>query len=231
MESNKRCIINVGVDGWYKRGSDRLNVSLKQFCPDVGKMIYSGFLPPEARPHTVSNYGFKVYAFIEAYKAGYRQILWCDSSIYAIKDCSEIFDVIDRDGYYFINNGYKLSQTATDKLLSVVPITRDEVDNVPELTTCVFGFDFSKQNIIYLFEKWHEMERHGLFNGSRTHNPEDSQDPRFLFCRHDQSALTLAAFMEDIPHNAEYSDHVQYKMNGSVENIINGKVCLINHGM
>ena len=230
MGSNK-CIINVGVDGWYKRGSERLEKSLKEYCPSIPRMIWSGFLPSTARPHSISNYGFKVHAFMQAFRQGHRQILWCDSSIYAIKNLDTIFEKIDKDGYYFVNNGYKLSQTATDKLLTKCDVLRDDADLMPEITTCVFGFDLDNIDIMKVFENWVTMEQHNLFNGSRQHSIEDSKDPRFLFCRHDQSSLSLAAGMDDIKPNAEYGQDVQYKMSGNVENILNNNVCLVNNGM
>ena len=193
---------------------------------------WQDILPPHARSHADSNYGFKTYAFREAFNQGYENVLWCDSSIYAIGDIAPVFNKLNEFGYYFIDNGFTLAETATDRLLDFENMNRIEAESAPEITTCVFGIT---EEVLPVYLQWLIYEQNNLFNGNRQHDPRDSAHPRFRFCRHDQSALSLAAHKFKFKPNGRYGEFVSYKHmgNGSKEEIQNilKSVCLLNCGM
>jgi hypothetical protein len=72
----KPIIISCGVGSWYKAGVDRLHTTLlyNGFAGDL--LLYKNAYPPNCPSHEESPYSFKIYAFREAIKLGYRQILW-----------------------------------------------------------------------------------------------------------------------------------------------------------
>lgn len=232
MASNKNCIINVGIGGWYPSGTQRLIDTTEAYRNGIDILTWQDILPPGARLHEQSNYGFKTYAFREAFNQGYENVLWCDSSIYAIKDIAPVFDKLNEYGYYFIDNGFSLAETGTDKLLDFENIGRIEADAIPEITTCLFGIT---EEILQVYLQWLIYEQNNLFNGSRQHDPKDSAHPRFRFCRHDQSALSLAAYKFKVKPNGRYGELLSYKHmgNGSKQEVQNipESVCFLNCGM
>lgn len=227
-----RVIVNVGVGFWYAKGSMRLNDSLINVGYKGKRQIYSGFYPNQCPKHEANNYGFKAYGVRDAVEAGGTSILWCDSSIYAVKSPEPIFDIIDSQGYYFIDNGNNCAQTATDKCLTNFGITRDEAEKIPESTTCVFGFSMLHEKGKAFYEKFIYHESIGSFNGGRTHRDEDSTDKRFWFSRHDQTVASLIAGTTSMNNLNKYGDHVMYYSDNSGRTInkITDSVCLINHG-
>jgi prepilin-type processing-associated H-X9-DG protein len=228
MESNS-CIVNVGIGGWYPHGTARLINSIREHSPNVNTMNWMEAMPEGSRPHSESNYGFKTKAFIEAHNKGFSNVLWCDSSLYAIKDISPVLEKLDKDGYYFIDNGYNLEETATDKLLNFAGLTREDAKQIPEITTCLFGFT---DKSVGVFLQWLIYEENNLFNGNRIHDVRDSSSPSFKHCRHDQSALSLAAYLLGFKPNAKYGELLSYKYSGSgVENKLAESVCFLNCGM
>lgn len=185
-----RCIVNVGIGHWYPKGTERLRKSLEgRYDGDI--LFFNDVLPPNARPHNVSNYGFKIHAIQSAIDNGFDTILWLDCSMYAVKDITPIFDKIKKNGYYFINNGFNAAQTLTDNALHNLEITRDEAEKIPEVASGLFGLDMKNKKAAEFYRQWKYHEAVGSFNGSRNHNPKDSTDPRFLFSRHEQSVASV----------------------------------------
>lgn len=222
-----RFIVNVGVGMWYPKGSMRLNSSLINIGYSGKRQIYAGYLPNDCPKHTDRNYGFKAFALKDAVEAGATSLLWCDSSIYVVKSPDPIFNIIERQGYYFIDNGNSCAQTATDKCLENFGISRDEAEKIPEITTCVFGFSMLHKQGKEFYEQFLYHESIGSFNGGRDHRDEDSTDPRFWFCRHDQTVASLIAGMTEMSNINKYSDHVVYAKD---VNTIPESVSLINDG-
>ena len=226
MKTNK-CIVNVGVGGWYPKGSERLRKSLSDVGEKSNTLIYVNRLPVGAVPHHENMYAFKAHAIQRAIGYGYRYILWLDSSIYVTGKLDPVWDIIARDGYYFVDNGFNLANTASNRLLNGFGITRDDAEGMPEITTCCFGFDAHSDNGTALANLFFSAAQKGLFNGNRVHDPADSEDSRFLFCRHDQSALSLIADLLNMPPNAKYGELLAYKKDGEE---LPGSVILVNWG-
>jgi hypothetical protein len=186
----KKCIVNVGIDHWYGKGTERLRESLKDnFDGDL--IFFNNQLPPGARTHKESNYGFKIHAIQHCIDLGYELIFWLDSSMYAVKPVDRIFEITKERGYYFINNGFNAAQTLTDNALKNLELTRDEAEKINEVASGFFGLNMRNKKARTFFEQWKYHESVGSFNGSRTHNPSDSTDPRFLFSRHEQSVASV----------------------------------------
>lgn len=231
MASSERCIVNVGVGGWYPKGSERLRSTLAEVGEDANQFIYIDRLPVGAVPHTENMYAFKAVALQRAANYGYTKLLWLDSSIYARKRLTDIWDKIDRDGYYFVDNGFNLAQTASNRLLNAFGISRDSAEQVPEITTCCFGLDIGTERGLAVLNQFVFAANQGLFNGNRVHDPADSEDPRFLFCRHDQSALSLIADLFHMKPNGRYGELLAYRHDVNGEMIpMPESVCLVNWG-
>lgn len=193
MESSiKHCIINCGVNGWYPKGTQRLERSL----------IYHGFngdiitwreYPPGSPTHEEYPYAMKIYAFDEAIRRGYTHILWLDCSVWAVRDPNPIFDVINQDGYYLWNSGYPVGETCNDNCLNWYGVSRDEAMAISDISTSMVGINITNPVGEGFYNLWKESMLAGCFRGSRHYNPSESSDPRFRFHRQDQSGASLAA--------------------------------------
>lgn len=213
LTNNKPCIINVSVDGWYKSGADRLERSLiyNGFAGDI--IFWKNEYPPNSPSHSDNPYAFKISAFREAFKRGYKIVMWLDSSFWAIKNPMAIFDIVNDKGIFAFRSGYNCSNTCSDALLNSVGITRDEAEKLPEIATGIVGINIDNPDGQKVFNTWAEYCDLGLFRNGRAHDLKDSSDPRFLFGRQDQSAFSIAVHKNEVKF--DYQDYVAYYNNGN----------------
>lgn len=190
MESSvKHCILNASNGyAWYPKGTQRLKRSL----------IYYGFngdiLAYETWPNMLFDinnpYNVKPSAFMEALDLGYTHILWLDCSVWAIRDPNPIFDEINEKGYYFWSSGYNCAQVCSDACLDYFKVKRNDAEKMPDCSTSMFGLNLNNPTAKEFLRLWLLAAQEGAFNGSRLHDNQ-SQDPRFLFHRQDQSAASI----------------------------------------
>jgi len=213
LTGTKPCIINCGIGGWYAAGSERLEKSLV-FNGYAGDSIFwRDELPPNCPSHNDNPYAFKIYAFREAFRRGYKVVCWLDCSFWAIQNPMPIFDIINEHGVFAFRSGYNCAETCPDNLLSAVGISRDEAEQIPETATGIVGINIDNPNGKKVFQYWEEMCDAGLFKNSRGHNPNESADPRFKFGRQDQSAFSMALYKAGVEFN--YIDYVSYYNGGN----------------
>src|SRR4051812_45026039 len=102
----KAVIVNVGINGWYATGSERLERSLI-FNGFGGQILtFKNEYPPNSPRHEENPYAFKIFAIEEAINRGFDTMLLLDSSFWAIKDCTPIFDIIADRGIFGFRTGY-----------------------------------------------------------------------------------------------------------------------------
>lgn len=185
------CIINVATSGaWYERGSQRLAESLAPVNYMGEIKIWSGMYPEGCPPHSEIPYGFKPHAFKWAKEAGMKKVIWMDSSVWAQKDIQPIFDIIEKQGYMILRNGWTTGNWSTDEQLSAYNLTREEAFSVPHAMANVIGINFDSYIGNLIFEEYFNNQH--LFKGAwKNENGEVSADKRVLGSRHDQTILSL----------------------------------------
>lgn len=213
LTKTKPCIISCGVGGWYPSGVERLEKSLiyNGYAGDM--ILWKNEYPPDSPSHSENPYAFKIYAFREAFKRGYKIVLWLDSSFWCIKNPHNLFDIIVDNGNLAFRSGYNCANTCTDALLYDVGISRDIAETIPETATGMVGINIDNPDGKMVFDYWADFCDRGLFANSRTHNSLESLDPRFLFGRQDQSAYSMALHKANV--NFLYQDYVAYYNNGN----------------
>lgn len=217
---HKAVIISCGVNGWYGRGVSRLERSL-HFEGWAGDTIfYKDEYPQNCHSHNDVPYYFKIAAFEEALRRGYTHVLWADASFWAVKNPVRLFDLINDQGYYFFSSGYNLAQSVNDYALQVAGVSRDEAEGATEWASGLVGINYENPDGKRLYETWKEYMDLGLSRGVKHQNKDESQDPRFLAHRQDQSCLSLAAYKLGLT-NKLMLDAVAYKQtNYNPEEII-----------
>lgn len=205
----KSVIISCGIHGWYGQGVRRLEKSLNFEGWGGSVLTWKDEYPPNSHDHNEVPYYFKIAAFDEALRQGYRNIMWVDASFWAVKNPMPIFDLISTKGVYLFRSGYNLAQSVSDAVLNATGITRDEAENEPEYASGCVALNFDNPDGKHLYDRWKEYMDAGLSKGSRNHDGQSS-DKRFLFHRQDQSCLSLAAYKLGIKPIEMY-DAVAYK--------------------
>lgn len=199
---NKCAIISFCNNrGAYRAGMERLRQSL------IGKVDadFLGFDGEEsigAPKHEDNPYAFKIYAIEKAFEMGYRQILWLDSSVFAIKNLTPIFDEIEKNGFIFQEAGHYLGNWSSDKQLEYFGITRNEAMEMPMIGNAGFlGLNFTKRICCLFFDQWRYSMLDGMFKGNWTNeNNSESSDERVKGCRHDMVCSSA------IMHNLNIQD-------------------------
>jgi len=203
----KSAFVNAGFNAWYPKGSERLERS----------MIYHGCShdmiftrEPFEDMDTSKPYRIKYHAIKQAIEQGYTHLIWLDCSLWFTRSPNELMDRLNHDGGFFIHSGYNLAQTCNDNDLVFGKLNRDEAEKLPEMWTCIFGFNL-------LTDKgqkfWHYVEEAfnvGVFDTPRDH-ANGSADPRYLHARQDQTAVSLAYYLTGydcaIPPNGIVTDY------------------------
>lgn len=225
MHKDKPVIISCGFNGWYPNGVDRLKQSLQTHGWTGDTLFFKDYPPNCPYTHAESPYFFKIAAFQEAIRQGYRTILWLDASFYAIKKPDPIFEIIQDQGFYLFKTGYNLAQSVNDRALDMAYLTRNEAEQATEYASGCVGLNLEDPLAQRIFKDWSLLMRCGLNRGGRDHDG-GSTDPRFLHHRQDQSCLSLAMHRSNLStdsglHYISYQEQLQSK-----ENVI-----FIIHGM
>lgn len=209
--THKPCIISCGIGAGYAAGIDRLADNLRYHGWLGDTMFWKDY--PEGCPkhEGVGQYNFKVFAFNEAFRRGYKVVLWLDASFYPLKDPMPIFDYINESGLYFFKSGYPLSATAPDSLL--MGRNREDFVDVPEFATGAVGINIDNPKGASFFWSWERLMRSGYFGGNRVHDETDSKHPLFKFSRQDQSAASMVLHGMGITDAGHEKEWVSYYPN------------------
>lgn len=185
----KKCIINCASEQWYPKGQRRLLKSLVDNGFDGDVLHWTNEFPNEGYDKT-NLYNLKASALEEAINRGYTHILWADCSMWAVRNPQPIFDLIDEQGIYVETNGFNCAQECSDKSLEYFKVTRDEAENMPMCSSGLIGMNIEHIDGSLFAHEWINSCKEGAWAGSRLKDGQ-SEDPRFLHHRQDQSAASL----------------------------------------
>ena len=115
--------------------------------------------------HSEVPFAFKIHGIQRAKDAGYEQVLWLDSSVYAIANIDCTFDEIRKDGIIFQEAGHYLRTYTNDRTLQYFGIDFDKAAELPMIGNAGFlGFDFTNPIGVEFFERWKKSMEDGMFN-------------------------------------------------------------------
>ena len=215
---SQRCVTNVSVGSWYPRGQDRLRRSLSDVGFDGNLLLWSGEYPPGCPTHQEQPYAFKVAALEMAIHRGMGATLWCDGSVWFIRDPSPLFKQIEENGYWIMTLGWCTSEWCMDSALPLLGVKRDDYWSVPMISATMFGFDMQSDIARKVVGYMRARVRDGSLRGPWTNEQgQASLDKRVLGHRHDQTALSVIAHKLGL--NIEWHpNYLEYKWPDSVPN-------------
>lgn len=218
-----RSVVNVATDSWV-RGQARLIAK----CEELGEPLrrWTDCFPPGCPAHWTRGfckggtehdcrpYAFKAYALKEAASVGITSLLWCDASIVPLKSLAPIWERIERDGYWILQNGWTNDQwTAEDAYEDLFPgvaLERAVEMNrrIPHVVGTAFGLDVSGSRAGAFLGKYFKLASQtrafcGPWQNSNAPTYEGrNQDrragpcgpPTVLGHRHDQTAMSVIAY-------------------------------------
>lgn len=209
----------------YVKGLERLNESLRHNFTDGDFLGFIGEATVGAPLHTIVPYGFKIYCIKKAIDAGYQNVLWVDSSCFAIKNVQPCFDEIEKDGFLFQDSGHWLGNYSSDICLSHHGLTRDEAMEVRMIGNAGFlGLNFGNPKAVEFFERWELSMKAGAFGGKWDNKDKsNSEDERCFGSRHDMqnsSALVYLMGLTNLMKSGE--EWLQYS--GVFDPVLNEKI-------
>lgn len=230
--SAKKCIVSfANKNGNYIKGLVRLGESLRnnfngEFIGFINE--YSLGCPP----HSVMPYGFKIYAIQKAIDAGFDQVLWLDSSCYAIKKIQPIFDIIEQEGFIFQEAGHMLGTWTNDVTLKHFGISRDEAMKIRMIGNAGFlGLNMRNAQAKQFFIRWKQAYQEGVFSGSWSNNNNtESKDERCKGHRHDMSCSSALVHVMGLDHLIKSgNEYLQYA--GVFDETANDKIYIKAQGV
>lgn len=180
------------ASGRYVNNLKRLE-SIVEKDPSCDFLAWIDTPPPGSSPHSLIPYDFKPHAIWNAYRKGYRTIIWFDSVIVPNRPLTELFDMVKQNGYLILLNGWTSGEWCADRALEPLGITRDESFDIPHAMACVLGFDLSRPDILKVFEQWKQSAPAAFPGPWNNQNNVASSHPRVLGHRHDQTAISVFA--------------------------------------
>jgi len=188
-----RVIINIAT-GAYIRGQERLRTTLDEFN-DTQLLAWTDESQIGSPTQKLNPYAFKIYAFEHALKNGYKQILWVDASVYAVRNLKPIWDTIKNEGYIMQYAGHLVGRWANDKCLKYFGVSRDDAMKMLMYGNAGFlGLNFENEIAVEFFKRWKESMLAGMFIGNWNNvNNSESNDERCSGHRHDMTCGSIIA--------------------------------------
>lgn len=176
--------------------------------------------------HTDVPFAFKIHAVQKAKDAGYQQVLWLDSSCYAIANLKPVFDEIEKDGVIFQDAGHYLRTWCNDRTLEYFGITPDRAAELKMIGNAGFlGFDFTNRIGREFFYNWKQSMEDGQFN-----NSDQEPDGKFIQHRWDMSCSSAVMHNMGLSHLMKRGDEwLQYA--GQFDKTLNETILIKAQGL
>jgi hypothetical protein len=201
VEKSMKVVCNFASGAWYPKGQVRLCQTLK----DTG---YEGEFLVSQNPndipcptHQEVPYAFKTHILMKALNLGYDMAIYCDSSIYAVKPWNPIWELIEKNGYFFEECGHLAGTWTKDSVLKRMGVTRDQAMSIPMFSAGFTGLNFKNEKAVEFLRQWHGYACDGdSFKGQwNNKNMAMSRDPRCQGHRHDMSVASIIAWKMGMP--------------------------------
>lgn len=208
----RRAVVNVATGEHYLAGQKRL-VDALTWQPEPIPDFYGWDRMPRLWPrHSERPFAFKAFALRQAAEAGVDLLLWCDSCILPIRSLEPLWGRIERDGYWFANNGWdNYTWTADsaypDLFRNLYPELACAANRtIPHVVATAFGLNLrSEIGAAFLAEYYRLASQTNAFCGpSRNSNCPDMSLPNSDAApcgppdvrghRHDQTVASVLAW-------------------------------------
>jgi hypothetical protein len=204
----RRCVVSVGIGGWFPRGVDRLERSLQAVGWSGGFMGWRNEWPPGS-PRTEIHM-HKPWAMLAALEAGYTSVMWLDASCWAVAPIEPIFQIAEHTGHYLVYNGFKVGQWSSDRCLELFGISREQAWVIEDIASGFVCLDLTHQQSRAFLNDWARYTLHqggAAFVGADSNaDGAVSKDPGVEGHRHDQTVASLILHCMGIYDGVRFGD-------------------------
>lgn len=202
---SKNCIISVACRQPYTDYQKRLIETAEAL--EVPIIYWTDKYPKNARDHHDSLYGFKIYAFREAFEMGYENVLWLDSPAYLLSDPEAIFSQIEADGHYLVSMPVPLWKHLNKNICNVFKMPVAEVMNTGWELMCGSFIGLNKNNNV--LDDWEKYEKQRFFLSAYEDAKQDNWYEGFTGFKHDESFLSFIAYTKGLKVVRQPDGHFQ----------------------
>lgn len=194
--------LSVAFGPRYIEQQTRLHNSILNFYSSDHHIAWTDTLPPGAKPHKESLYGFKVDAVGYALKKGYQKIIWLDPACI----------LVDKIDYYFQLDTPVMAVKDDNLLSNYIGDKAMKYYGNPDITRwhlvggSIYVFDFTKEKTAQIFDDWANAEDDGIF-GSQ----QEQAIGKINRHRNDESCMAMALYIngcEPTPYDVARYDKV-----------------------
>lgn len=173
--------ISVAFGPRYIEQQKRLHESICKFYSPAHHLSWTDCMPPGAKSHAESLYGFKVHAVKYALDKGYKKIIWIDTACILQDKVDYWFTLIDKYGVVAAKDDNKLCNH-----IGVSALMKYSLISIPGHYHLVGGslyvFNFDNPLCCKIFEHWKWIESKGGFADEKKH-------------RHDESCMAMSLYL------------------------------------
>lgn len=189
-----RAIVNVAT-GRFVALQDRLRAAVERGDCGADLICWRDEYPPGSPTHEEAPFAFKAFAVQAAMNQGPQSVLWLDSAVMPVKPLAPLWDLIERQGYWFSSNPpyndpsgpkWNCGQWTCDSALGPLDAKREELFAIPHVIGGAFGLNFRHEIAWDFFREYLRLatERTAFQGPIANENGEASADPRVLGHRH-----------------------------------------------
>lgn len=196
-----RLVVNVAT-GRYVAGQRRL----KSLVANADFYGWADCYPDGSPSHDDIPYAFKAYAIQYAIRQGCDLVLWADACIMPVEPMSDVWSLIESQGYWISRNGWTNSEWCCDDALPLLGITREEAVLQEHVVATTFGLNLRSEIGKAFAAEYLAHAKNGAFRGPWMNKNHPSYagypiGPRCAPCgdarvrghRHDQTSASAIA--------------------------------------
>lgn len=223
VPTDDKVIVSCGIGEPYREDFEVTVRNCNLHCGDAWKLYYPDY--PDGCPTQAEHqYAFKIYALSEAIRAGFRYILWIDSSLAPIAPISPLWSLISKEGWYAApqfngitvgqpwrhwetNIEATLAEWCSDRVLNIFGVTREEAKLIPLVLTGLVGFDMGNPLSVQIWKSHQAFYHLGVFDGPHVNRPGQpitpvgrkfsghvSDDPSVIGHRQDETSMSFVLY-------------------------------------
>jgi len=185
-DDKKRCIIcYASFNKNYPDGIERIKKALS-LIGYKGHFIYRIGSWPNLEENSLRYchvlFAFKPFFFREIKNMGYKNVLWLDSAILPLQSLDNVFEKIEKNGYFGYRANFILSEYTNDFVLNLFDVTPKIANSIETKEAGILGLNLESFIGNTILDKWQLSAQNGGFYSAR----------------HDQNALSLIAYKLDL---------------------------------
>lgn len=156
-------------------------------------------------------YAFKACLFKEAYRLGYKKVLFLDASILPTVSLNDLFKRIQEKGHFIVGNHHNVGPYMNERAAHAFNLTLEETHRISSISASSFGLDLSTEKGKKLMDAFYAAAQHETAHYS---------------ARNEQNAMSLILHK----HGIKESEYIPIRQLAHNDKEVPGSLLLIDRG-